>query len=62
MMLPAKCTKYLLTKPEDGMGFQKVKIVFTDGTVLHDCVVFNATEADVPVACASKKIYSVVKK
>ncbi len=49
-------TKRLLDMPETGMGYQRVDIVFDDGTVLPGAIVLNASVVDVPDLMASKKI------
>ena len=49
-------TKRLLDMPETGMGYQRVDIVFDDGTVLPGAIVLNASVVDVPDSMANKKI------
>lgn len=57
-----KCwADYLASQPEDGMGWQRVRIVFDDGAALEDVVVLNAEEADVPDAWARRKIVQLIK-
>lgn len=46
--LPASLTRKLAALPESGMGYQRVDLVLSDGRVVHDTIVFNAEEADVP--------------
>ena len=54
--LPDKWMKFLLSKPESGMGYQRVDVVFSDGTVARDCLVFNASEIQLPDSEAEKEI------
>ena len=54
--LPAKWVKYLVHKPESGMGYQRVDVVLEDDTTLRDCLVFNAEEIEIPDIHAAKRI------
>jgi hypothetical protein len=53
--LDRKWTEYLLGRPEQGMGSQRVKLNFEDGTSVN-CPVFNASEMDLPEGFAGKTI------
>lgn len=57
--LPKEWIDRLLGMPESGMGYQRVDIFFTDGSTEHDCVVFNAEEAEMPDVSAGKTIVAV---
>ena len=57
--LSAEWTEFLVGQPESGMGHQRVDITFSDGSVLRDISVTNATEVDLPVACAGKVIKDI---
>jgi len=57
--LPAEWTDFLVHQPESGMGYQRVDIIFADGSVVRDCVVFNAEEVEMPDSCRGKKIKEV---
>ena len=39
--LPKIVRDWLVTLPEDGMGYQKVKVTLTNGDVLDDCTIWN---------------------
>jgi len=54
--LPKRWTEFLITQPERGMGYQRVDVEFSDGTVRSDCLVFNATEIELPESEAGKGI------
>jgi len=41
------------------MGYQRVDIRFSDGSVQRDCPVFNAEELEVPDQFATKEIADV---
>lgn len=40
--LPTKYQKYLLDKPEDGMGYQLVDVYMNDGHVIKSQIVINS--------------------
>jgi len=50
---------YLLTQPESGMGYQRVDVEMSDGTILSDCLVYNASEIELPRNEALKTIVKV---
>lgn len=54
--LPERWTAFLIAQPENGMGYQRVDVVFSDGTVVRDCLVFNASEIQLPDSEAEKEI------
>jgi len=54
--LPGRWTEFLIAQPENGMGYQRVDVVFSDGTVARDCLVFNASEIQLPDSEADKEI------
>lgn len=41
--LPKKFVKYLVTLPENGMGFQIVKVILKNGNVINNLKVFNSS-------------------
>lgn len=57
--LPVEWTDFLFHQPESGMGYQRVDLIFADGSVESDCVVFNAEEVEVPDSSAGKIIKEV---
>ena len=57
--LPTEWTKRLLAMPESGMGYQRVDIVFTDGSTLSGAIVVNASLVDVPDSMAGKSIRDI---
>lgn len=57
--LPSEWSKLLTGLPESGMGYQRVDIRFSDGSVQRDCPVFNAEELEVPDQFATKEIADV---
>jgi hypothetical protein len=57
--LPSEWSKLLAGLPESGMGYQRVDIRFSDGSVQHDCPVFNAEELEIPDRFATKEIADV---
>lgn len=46
--LDKKWTKFLLSIPESGMGYQIVDITFNNGNVIKGVNVFNAEELELP--------------
>ena len=58
-LLPKELVDRLLRMPESGMGYQRVDISFTDGSVAHDCVVFNAEEVEMLDSDADKTIADI---
>jgi len=56
VLLPEKWVEYLVQQPESGMGYQRVDVVFDDGTKLEDCMVLNAEQIELPESHADKKI------
>lgn len=57
--LSTEWTKRLLAMPESGMGYQRVDIVFTDGTTLSGAIVVNASLVDLPDSVAGKGIRDI---
>jgi len=41
------------------MGYQRVDITFSDGSIEKDCLVFNAEEVRLPDSCAEKSISDI---
>lgn len=41
--LPKKLSDYLMNLPENGMGYQIVKVILKSGRVLHKLKVFNSS-------------------
>ena len=54
--LDEKWIAHLLTLPESGMGYQRVDVLFKDGSTLQDIIVFNAQEIEVPDQYVDKEI------
>lgn len=54
--LPERWTEFLISQPESGMGYQRVDVEFSDGTIRCDCLVFNATEIELPESETGKEI------
>ena len=57
--LQQKWIDILIRMPESGMGYQRVDIIFTDGSIAKDCLVFNAEEVQLPDSCAEKSISDI---
>ena len=57
--LQQKWIDVLIQMPESGMGYQRVDITFTDGSIEKDCLVFNAEEVQVPDSYAGKSISDI---
>lgn len=49
LKLTLKWTRWLASRPETGMGYQRVTIFLNDGSVIGDLLVFNAHELQLPV-------------
>lgn len=54
--LPQRWIDYLLSKPESGMGYQRVDVRFSDGRHLENAVVLNAELLEVPDAFAQAEV------
>ena len=59
LTLSESWTKRLLDMPESGMGYQRVDVVFTDGTVLQGAIVVNASVVELPETMAEKTIREI---
>lgn len=46
--LPKKWSDYLVSKPESGMGYQRVDVRLQDGRLVEDVMVFNAEDMELP--------------
>ena len=57
--LPKKWSDYLTHLPESGMGYQRVDVIFEDGSIQRDCVVLNAETIELPDTCEGKAITDV---
>ena len=57
--LSSEWTKRLIEFPESGMGYQRVDVFFSDGSIQRDCPVFNAEELELPDRLATKEIRDV---
>lgn len=60
--LSQKWTNYLTQLPESGMGFQRVDIVFEDGTIQHNRIVYNAETVNLPEDCKGKIIKDIQQR
>lgn len=47
MKLPPRWTKYLLSQPESGMGYQRVAVRLVDGRRFEHALVFNAEQMEI---------------
>jgi hypothetical protein len=47
MTLPPRWTKYLLSQPESGMGYQRVAVRLRDGRTFAEALVFNAEQLEI---------------
>ena len=45
--LPEDWTRFLLTQPEQGMGYQRVDVRLRDGRRIENALVFNAEQLSV---------------
>ncbi len=46
--LPKKWIDYLVSKPESGMGYQRVDVRLQNGRLLENVMVFNAEDMELP--------------
>lgn len=46
--LDKKWSDYLVSKPESGMGYQRVDVRLQDGRVIENLTVFNAEDLELP--------------
>lgn len=54
--LPARWVDYLIHQPESGMGYQRVDVRLSNGSLLKDLRVFNAEEIVLPEDAANSEI------
>ncbi len=47
LTLPPQWTKYLLSQPESGMGYQRVAVRLVDGRKFEHALVFNAEQLEI---------------
>lgn len=47
LTLPPRWTKYLLSQPESGMGYQRVAVRLVDGRRFEHALVFNAEQLEI---------------
>lgn len=57
--LSPEWSDYLVRKPENGMGYQKVDVCLKGGKVLRDVLVFNCEEIQLPEEFADAEIVEV---
>jgi len=57
--VPQKWADYLTCLPESGMGYQRLDVVFADGSIQRDCVVLNAETIELPDTCKGKVITDI---
>jgi len=58
--LSQRWKEYLVKQPESGMGYQQVDVTFADGSARGGCLVFNASEIELPSSDVSKRITTMV--
>ena len=44
ILIPIHCQKYLENIPESGMGYHKVDLYLTNGSILYDRIILNTKE------------------
>lgn len=54
--LPKKWINYLVSKPESGMGYQRVDVRLQNGRLIENIMVFNAEDLELPEELARFKI------
>ncbi|HKT32293.1 MAG TPA: hypothetical protein VJS89_07370 [Gammaproteobacteria bacterium] len=54
--LDKKWIDYLVSKPESGMGYQRVDVRLQDGRLIKNLTVFNAEDLELPDEFARQKI------
>lgn len=54
--LPEAWSRFLLTQPENGMGYQRVDVWLEGDRELRDVVVFNAETIEMPAELAAAEI------
>jgi len=54
--LPKKWIDYLVSKPESGMGYQRVDVRLQNGRLLENVMVFNAEDMELPEEFARLQI------
>jgi hypothetical protein len=57
--LPEPWSKFLLTQPESGMGYQRVDVRLEGDRELQDVVVLNAEMIELPEECVGSKICDI---
>ncbi len=59
LCLPKEISGWLSRQPESGMGYQRVDLVFSDGSSLLDAIVLNGEELQLPDSFKGKRIKSI---
>lgn len=54
--LDKKWSDYLVSKPESGMGYQRVDVRLQDGRLIENLTVFNAEDLELPDEIARQPI------
>jgi hypothetical protein len=57
--LSSEWAEFLMDKPETGMGYQRVDIVFEDGRILRNAIVLNANLLSVPEDYGDAKVIEI---
>jgi hypothetical protein len=55
-------TEVLVNQPEDGMGYHRVDITFSDGREAHNVLVFNGEECHLSEAYENVRIVRVTHR
>jgi hypothetical protein len=59
VVLPEKFIEQLAETPENGMGYQRVDITFTDETTAKDVIILSCQAAQMPDEHIGKQIQSI---
>lgn len=57
--LSKKWANHLVRLPESGMGYQRVDVMFSDGSIQRDCIALNAETIELPESYADKNISDI---
>ena len=57
--LTARWVQYLRTRPESGMGYQRIDVRLSDGRELMNVLAFNGEEIEVPEPIAPSLITEI---
>lgn len=57
--LPEKWSRFLLSQPESGMGYQRVDVRLANDRKITDVVVFNGEQIELPDDCDQCEIEEI---